>query len=48
LRAEAEEELGEYFDIREFHARVLETGAVPLDVLAAHIRDWIHKIKSEM
>jgi uncharacterized protein (DUF885 family) len=41
LRAEAEAALGDQFDIREFHARVLETGAVPLDVLAAHVRDWV-------
>jgi uncharacterized protein (DUF885 family) len=41
LRTQAEEALGEDFDIRQFHARVLETGAVPLDVLEAHIRDWI-------
>lgn len=41
LRARAEEALGEAFDIRAFHARVLETGAVPLDVLEAHIEDWI-------
>jgi uncharacterized protein (DUF885 family) len=41
IRQQAEEALGEDFDIREFHARVLETGAVPLDVLEAHIRDWV-------
>jgi uncharacterized protein (DUF885 family) len=44
LRAEAEAALGDDFDIREFHARVLETGAVPLDVLAAHIRDWVQVV----
>lgn len=41
LRARAEAALGDDFDIREFHARVLETGAVPLDVLEAHIEGWI-------
>ncbi|TVS11924.1 MAG: DUF885 domain-containing protein [Wenzhouxiangella sp.] len=33
--------LGADFDIRQFHARVLQTGAVPLDGLAAHVRDWV-------
>jgi len=47
LRAEAEEALGEDFDIRAFHARVLETGAVPLDVLAAHIRDWVRDTRQQ-
>jgi uncharacterized protein (DUF885 family) len=41
LRAFAEEELGERFDVRELHDRILENGAVPLDVLETHIRDWV-------
>jgi uncharacterized protein (DUF885 family) len=41
LRKRAEEALGPRFDLREFHARVLEQGSPPLEVLARHIDDWI-------
>lgn len=41
LRAKAERELGADFNIREFHDAVLENGSVPLDILEAHINDWI-------
>lgn len=41
LRARAERELGNRFDIREFHAAMLGRGAVPLGVLTAQIEEWI-------
>ena len=41
LRDRAESALGEEFDIREFHARVLESGALPLDVLEGEIERWM-------
>jgi uncharacterized protein (DUF885 family) len=41
LRSEAELQLGDKFDIREFHDAVLENGSVPLKVLEQHINDWI-------
>jgi uncharacterized protein (DUF885 family) len=41
LRRRAEEALGARFDLREFHARVLEQGAPPLEVMARHIEEWI-------
>ena len=41
LRSRAEERLGENFDLRAFHDTVLENGAVPLDVLEAHVNRWI-------
>jgi uncharacterized protein (DUF885 family) len=41
LRTKAERELGATFDLRAFHDAVLENGAVPLDVLEAHIDAWI-------
>lgn len=41
LRARAEEELGEDFDIRAFHDAMLENGGVPLAFLEAHMTDWI-------
>lgn len=41
LRREAETALGNAFDIREFHQRVLENGTIPLPALRAHIERWI-------
>ena len=41
LRARAEQALGDRFDLREFHAQVLNTGALPLVVLERKIDDWI-------
>jgi uncharacterized protein (DUF885 family) len=41
LRAKAERELGPKFDIRQFHAQVLNTGALPLQILEQKIDGWI-------
>jgi uncharacterized protein (DUF885 family) len=41
LRRKAEAELGSNFDIREFHAEVLMTGALPLAILEQKIDRWI-------
>ena len=41
LRAHAQEELGEEFDIRFFHDAVLGSGAVPLPVLEANVQRYI-------
>jgi uncharacterized protein (DUF885 family) len=41
LRTLAEQALGDDFDIREFHDRVLENGNVTLPMLEAAIRNWI-------
>jgi len=41
LREQAKEALGEDFDIREFHAVVLEKGALPLTVLREQVEKWI-------
>ncbi|MDJ0641776.1 MAG: DUF885 domain-containing protein [Erythrobacter sp.] len=45
LRAKAEEELGDKFDIRGFHDTVLGGGAVPLSILEKRIDQWIAKTK---
>src|ERR1035441_7812654 len=41
LRERARKALGEKFDIRAFHDQVLDTGALPLDVLSDRIDAWI-------
>jgi uncharacterized protein (DUF885 family) len=45
MRAEAEAELGEKFDLREFHETMLMNGAMPLGVLETVVRDWIAEKK---
>jgi uncharacterized protein (DUF885 family) len=46
LRALAEEELGESFDIRAFHDKLLGSGALPLSVLELHMKEWIETQKA--
>lgn len=41
LRAKARAALGDKFDIKDFHAVVLGSGSVPLDVLEDQVNAWI-------
>ena len=41
LRRKAERELGDKFDIRDFHEAVLSQGALPLDLLEAQVNAYI-------
>jgi len=41
LRDRAKKELGDKFDIRAFHDQVLDSGALPLDMLSDRIDAWI-------
>jgi uncharacterized protein (DUF885 family) len=41
LRDEAKAALGPKFDIRQFHAQVLDSGALPLEILEQKIRAWV-------
>jgi uncharacterized protein (DUF885 family) len=41
LRDKAKAALGPKFDIREFHAQVLDSGALPMEILEAKIDRWI-------
>ena len=46
LREKAREELGDAFDIREFHDVVLSRGAVPLNILEQFVNDYIEENKA--
>ena len=46
LRARAQQQLGGQFDIREFHDQVVDSGALPLDVLEQQINAWIAQKKA--
>jgi uncharacterized protein (DUF885 family) len=47
LRAYSANELGEDFDIREFHDEALGKGSMPLDMLDANIKAWVASKKAE-
>jgi uncharacterized protein (DUF885 family) len=44
LRSEAERRLGDRFDIREFHDRVLEDGSLPLPALRVKLLAWMEQV----
>jgi len=41
LRQYAEQTLGDQFDKRQFHDKILENGAIPLQVLDNEIKQWV-------
>ena len=43
LRSKAEKELGEKYDIKDFHDEVLKRGSLPLDLLDYYIDEWINE-----
>lgn len=46
VRAKAEAELGDDFDIREFHDTVLGSGQLPMAVLEAEVDGWIDSVRN--
>lgn len=48
LRAIAERELGERFDIRNFHDQILSNGSLPLNLLEELTLQWISDVKGDV
>lgn len=46
LRAKAEQALGPKFDLKAFHDEVIDSGALPLDVLDQRVTAWINQQKA--
>ena len=46
LRDRARKELGDKFDIKEFHDVVLGSGSLPLDILERNVNGWISDKRS--
>ena len=44
MRREAEEVLGDRFEIKGFHDTVLSSGLVPLETLERMIKDWVASV----
>ncbi|XP_029650231.2 uncharacterized protein LOC115223697 [Octopus sinensis] len=47
LRSKAEKALGDKFDLKDFHAAVLENGRVPLDILEQIVDNMIESKKAQ-
>ena len=47
LREKAKAELGEQFDLAQFHDQVLDNGALPLELLERVIDDWVAASKAK-
>jgi uncharacterized protein (DUF885 family) len=45
LRARAKAQLGDRFDLKAFHDTVVDSGALPLDVLEARVNAWVAGVK---
>ena len=46
LREKAKKELGDKFDLKQFHNQVLTHGALPLALLERVVDDWIARTKA--
>ena len=47
LREAAKAELGDAFDIRDFHDAILATGPVPLDIMEEQVGAYVTRVKAE-
>ncbi len=48
LREFAENELGQYFDMRAFHDRVVGFGSITLPMLEVSVIDWVEEVKEKI
>jgi uncharacterized protein (DUF885 family) len=48
LRAYAKDQLGDRFNLRDFHDQILTAGALPMDVLGARVHTWVAQEKAKV
>lgn len=46
LREKAKKELGDKFDLRQFHELILTNGPVPLDILEGLVNTWVKSVEN--
>jgi uncharacterized protein (DUF885 family) len=46
LREQAKKELGDKFDLKQFHNEVLVHGALPMTLLEGVVNEWVAKRKA--
>jgi uncharacterized protein (DUF885 family) len=46
LRSKAKQELGDAFQLKDFHNAVLKNGSLPLVLLEEQVNQWIQERKS--
>lgn len=47
LRANAEKDLGDEFDLRDFHDELLGAGSLPLSILETRMKKWAARVKAK-
>lgn len=47
LRQYSKDQLGDKFELRAFHDEVLDSGAMPLDVLSTRVHEWVGQQKTQ-
>jgi uncharacterized protein (DUF885 family) len=45
IRKDAQQRLGDRFDVRAFHDRILEAGSIPMPLLEERVNEWVESLE---